>query len=160
MRNPFTKQPSTGEAIYRPVPGRLLRLDDVPDPVFAGRSLGDGFAVIPQEGDFRAPADGVLVLLADTLHAYAVRTAAGAEILVHIGLDTVTLRGAGFCAHTRQGSPVLRGEPVISCDLADVSSKVPSMITPVILLNGSGFTNSEPVLTAAPDQRVLTVRPR
>ncbi len=73
MWNPFKKAPAA-EQVYRPVAGEVITLDDVPDPVFAGRSIGDGFAVLPTDGVFRAPVDGELALLAETLHAFAVRT--------------------------------------------------------------------------------------
>ena len=104
MLNPFKKQKS--ESVYSPVAGRIVSLDEVPDPVFAQRSVGDGFAVEPREGSFRSPVDGELVLVAKTLHAFAVRTPEGAEILVHIGIDTVTLKGAGFTGHRQAGETV------------------------------------------------------
>ncbi|MFP5312496.1 MAG: PTS glucose transporter subunit IIA, partial [Actinomycetes bacterium] len=123
MLNPFKKK---SESVYSPVPGRIISLDEVPDPVFAGRSVGDGFAIQPTDGAFCSPVDGELVLIAKTLHAFAVRTPEGAEILVHIGVDTVTLKGEGFTGHREPGETVSRGDVIISCDLADVGAKVPS----------------------------------
>jgi PTS system glucose-specific IIA component len=154
MLNPFKKKT---ESVYSPASGRIVPLDEVPDPVFAQRSVGDGFAVEPTEGSFRSPVDGELVLVAETLHAFAVRTAEGAEILVHIGIDTVTLKGAGFTAHRTAGESVTRGDLIISCDLADIAGKVPSMATPVLLTNGGRFVMSAPDLqgNGAP---VITVR--
>lgn len=157
MRNPF-KKTVTEEKLHRPVEGRVIPLEEVPDPVFAGRSLGDGFAVEPEDGRFCAPVDGELVLVADTLHAFAVRTAAGAEILVHIGVDTVTLKGSGFEAVRGPGEQVKQGDPVITCDLRAVSDQVPSMATPVILTNGDRFVISPPALDAGAHDPVATLR--
>lgn len=117
----------------------MIDLADVPDPLFAGRSMGDGFAVEPAEGVFRSPVDGVLMLVADTGHAFGVRTPAGAELLVHIGVDTVLLKGAGFRVLRAAGDHVRAGDPVVECDLDGVRPAVPSLATPVILTNGSEF---------------------
>jgi PTS system glucose-specific IIA component len=155
MLNPFKKK--TSESVYSPVAGRLVSLDEVPDPVFAKRAVGDGFAVMPADGSFRSPVDGELVLVAETGHAFAVRTSAGAEILVHIGIDTVTLKGEGFVTLRKVGETVARGDIIITCDLDSVSTKVPSMLTPVILANGFEFTMSQPELTAD-GEPVMTVR--
>lgn len=154
MLNPFKKK---SESVYSPAPGRIVSLDDVPDPVFAQRSVGDGFAVEPTSGFFRSPVDGELVLVAQTLHAFAVRTQEGAEILVHIGIDTVTLKGAGFTGHRQAGETVSRGDVIVSCDLDTIKTKVPSMLTPVLLTNGSKFAMSAPDLQAD-GASVITVR--
>jgi len=154
MLNPFKKK---SESVYSPVSGRIVNLDEVPDPVFAQRSVGDGFAVMPTSGFFRSPVDGELVLVAKTLHAFAVRTHDGAEILVHIGIDTVTLKGEGFTGHRKAGETVSRGDVIISCDLVDIKTKVPSMVTPVLLTNGAKFSMSAPDLQAN-GASVITVR--
>jgi PTS system glucose-specific IIA component len=155
MLNPFKKQKS--ESIYSPVSGRIVSLDEVPDPVFAQRSVGDGFAVEPTDGSFRSPADGELVLVAKTLHAFAIRTPEGAEVLVHIGIDTVTLKGEGFTGHREAGETVSRGDVIISCDLEAMKSKVPAMVTPVLLTNGAKFSMSAPDFDAN-GASVITVR--
>ncbi|QYF75198.1 PTS glucose transporter subunit IIA [Cryobacterium sp. PAMC25264] len=155
MLNPFKKQKS--ESVYSPVAGRIVSLDEVPDPVFAQRSVGDGFAVEPSEGSFRSPVDGELVLVAKTLHAFAVRTPEGAEILVHVGIDTVTLKGEGFTGHRQAGETVARGDVIISCDLDTMRSKVPAMVTPVLLTNGAKFAMSAPDFYAD-GASVITVR--
>ncbi|MDI3196144.1 PTS glucose transporter subunit IIA [Pseudarthrobacter sp. AL07] len=154
MLNPFKKK---SESIYSPVSGRIVSLDEVPDPVFAQRSVGDGFAIEPTDGSFRSPVDGELVLVAKTLHAFAVRTHEGAEILVHIGIDTVTLKGEGFTGHRQAGDMVSRGDLIISCDLDAIRTKVPSMVTPVLLTNGTKFSMSSPEFQAN-GASVITVR--
>lgn len=146
------------ESVFAPTAGSLMALADVPDPVFASGVVGEGFAVVPSEGNFRSPVDGEIIMLAKTLHAFGVRTEAGAEVLVHIGMDTVKLKGEGFTAHRAQGDRVKQGEVVISCDLEQVAAQVPSMVTPVLLTNGKEFTIAETELGAGAGQAVLTVR--
>lgn len=147
-----------GEQVFAPAAGSLLALADVPDPVFASGAVGEGFAVAPSEGNFTSPVDGEIILLAKTLHAFGVRTDSGAEVLVHIGMDTVKLKGEGFTAHRAQGDRVKQGELVISCDLAQMTAQVPSMVTPVLLTNGKDFTIAETMLDAGAGSAVLTVR--
>ncbi len=146
------------ESVFRPAPGTALNLADVPDPVFASGAVGEGFAVDPTEGSFCSPVDGELILVAKTLHAFAVRTDAGAEVLVHIGLDTVKLKGEGFTAHRAKGDRVQQGDLVISCDLAQLKPLVPSMITPVLVTNGADFATTAADTSAAPGEPVITVR--
>lgn len=154
MLNIFKKK---GEDVFLPVAGKVVPLDVVPDPVFAGRSVGDGFAVEPTDGSFRSPADGELVLIAKTKHAFAIRTDAGAELLVHIGIDTVKLKGEGFTSHRKAGDRVARGDVIVSCDLPTVAAHVPSMMTPVLLTNGKDFDMSAPDMSAV-TSAVMTVR--
>ena len=89
----FFKGKDKGNLIYAPCRGRVVPLAEVPDPVFADKVLGDGFAVIPADGRIYAPADGEVAMVFDTLHAVTLTSTQGAEILIHIGLDTVTLKG-------------------------------------------------------------------
>lgn len=147
-----------GEQIFSPSAGALMALADVPDPVFASGAVGEGFAVDPSEGSFRSPVDGELILVAKTLHAFAVRTDAGAEILVHIGMDTVKLKGQGFTGHRVKGDRVQKGDLIISADLAEITPLVPSMVTPVLLTNGTNFAISETAIGAANGAPVLAVR--
>src|SRR5271167_4787827 len=92
--------------LLSPLSGWCASLDEVPDEVFAGRMLGDGLAVDPTEGMLVAPCDGDIVTLADTRHALSMRTDAGIELLIHIGIDTVKLGGRGFEALAKAGSHV------------------------------------------------------
>jgi glucose-specific phosphotransferase system IIA component len=95
--------------------------------------MGDGFAVDPSVGAFASPVAGTIILLAETLHAFAVRTPDGLDVLVHIGIDTVTLKGAGFTAKAATGDEVTAGQVIVEADLAALAGQVPSMITPVII---------------------------
>lgn len=147
-----------GDQVFAPSAGTVMALADVPDPVFASGAVGQGFAVEPSEGSFTSPVDGELILVAKTLHAFGVRTDAGAEILVHIGMDTVKLKGEGFTAHRAKGDRVKQGEVIITCDLAQVSPLVPSMTTPVLVTNGGVFDIAEIELSAVSGSPVMTVR--
>lgn len=97
-----------GNCIGSPCKGKAVALTEVPDPTFSEKILGDGFAVIPSEGKIYAPADGEVTVVFDTLHAITMTTDQGAELLIHIGLDTVTLKGAPFTAHVAAGDHVKR----------------------------------------------------
>lgn len=104
----FLKGKRKGNCIGSPCKGRAVALTEVPDPTFSEKILGDGFAVIPSEGKIYAPADGEVTVVFDTLHAITMTTDQGAELLIHIGLDTVTLKGAPFTAHVAAGDHVKR----------------------------------------------------
>ena len=90
----FLKGKRKGNCIGSPCKGKAVALTEVPDPTFSEKILGDGFAVIPSEGKIYAPADGEVTVVFDTLHAITMTTDQGVELLIHIGLDTVTLMGA------------------------------------------------------------------
>ena len=96
----FFKNKSKGKVICSPCNGRVVPITEVPDPTFSEKILGDGVAVIPSEGRFYAPADGEVTAVFDTLHAFTMTTTQGVELLLHIGLDTVVLKGAPFTSET------------------------------------------------------------
>lgn len=89
------RRKATPLTIAAPVSGEIIDIADVPDPVFAGKHMGPGFAVAPVSGDFTSPIDGLVMLVAPTLHAVSLRADNGAEVLVHVGVDTVELKGEG-----------------------------------------------------------------
>ncbi len=130
-----------------PLRGWICALDEAPDPVFAGRILGDGLAIDPTEGVLYAPCDGVVSHLAPTAHAVTLRTAAGAEVLLHIGLETVALGGEGFAVHVAVGQAVTSGEALISFDLDLLARRAKSLLTPVVVVNGDAFA----IIRRAPD---------
>ena len=94
---------------------KIVPLSEVPDPTFSEKILGDGFAVIPSEGKIYAPTDGEIAMVFDTLHAITLTSSSGTEILIHIGLDTVTLKGAPFTAHVAAGDQVQKRGPSDGC---------------------------------------------
>ncbi|MGY4395627.1 phosphoenolpyruvate-protein phosphotransferase [Sphingomonas sp. UYAg733] len=117
--------------LHAPMTGWSLPLDQVPDPVFADRMMGDGFAIDPLDGVVRAPCDATVIAVAPTRHSVTLRLANNAELLIHIGLDTVALAGGGFTAHVRDGETVTLGQPLLLVDLDPVALHAKSLITPV-----------------------------
>ena len=116
----FLKGKRKGNCIGSPCKGKAVALTEVPDPTFSEKILGDGFAVIPSEGKIYAPADGEVTVVFDTLHAITMTTDQGAELLIHIGLDTVTLKGAPFTAHVAAGDHVKKGDLLLDADLEKI----------------------------------------
>ncbi|AVQ04493.1 phosphoenolpyruvate--protein phosphotransferase [Caulobacter segnis] len=122
-----------------PLKGWIASLSEAPDAVFAGRMLGDGVAIDPLGGELVAPCDGVVVSAHRAGHAVTLRSTAGAEILMHVGLETVALGGEGFEVHVREGQAVKTGQPLISFDLDLLAQRAKSLITPVVITNPEAF---------------------
>ena len=101
--------------------------------------LGDGFAVIPSEGKIYAPADGEVSMVFDTLHAVTMTTDQGVELLIHVGLDTVTLKGDPFKAHVTAGNHVKKGDLLMDADLEKIMAAGLNTITPVLVCNTDDY---------------------
>ena len=154
------KVQSKEQVIMAPLSGTLRQLVEVPDPVFAGKMVGDGIAIEPSEGIVVAPFDGEIVQLFPTKHAIGLRNAFGLEILIHIGLETVSLQGEGFEAFVKQGDQVKMGDKLITFDMAIINDKASSTITPVVLTNGDAvksFDISKATTVIAGQSTVMTV---
>ncbi|EUJ33032.1 PTS system glucose-specific IIA component [Listeria floridensis FSL S10-1187] len=123
------------ETIFAHATGTFVALEEVPDPVFSGKMMGEGIAIKPTDGVIVAPVDGEIIQLAETKHAFGIRTALGEEILVHIGLETVALKGEGFEVLTKMGAHVKKGEPLIKADLAYIEANAASTIIPMVVTN-------------------------
>ena len=121
--------------LYPATEGRLLNIEDVPDEVFSKKMMGDGYAVEPSANTFYSPCDGKVSLIPETLHAVGITADTGAEVLIHIGMDTVNLKGEGFTPKVKEGDVVKAGDPLVEADLDAIRDKVPSTITPVIITN-------------------------
>ena len=115
--------------------GRVLPLSEVPDPVFSDRILGDGCAILPEDGNIYSPVDGVISSIAETRHAYGFLSKDGVEVLVHFGLETVSLGGEGFCSLKKEGDEVKKGEKIAEVDLSLLKAKGLSLLTPVLICN-------------------------
>jgi multiphosphoryl transfer protein len=118
--------------ILAPCDGWCGPLDEVPDPVFAGRMLGDGVAIDPTSSILLAPCAGEIVALPASAHAVSIRTAEGIDLLIHIGIDTVQLGGRGFDARVRPGAIVRAGDELIRFDLDVVARGAKSLMTPIV----------------------------
>ena len=116
-----------------PLDGWALALADVPDEVFAQAMAGDGVAIDPTSNLVCAPFDGVVVPVGDARHAVTVRAANGVEALVHVGIDTVALAGAGFELLAKPGDRIAAGAPLLRFDMDAVARKAKSLVTPVVL---------------------------
>ena len=125
-----------GIRILSPATGQSVRLEDVPDPVFADKILGDGAAVIPSDGRIVSPVDAEVVSVAETLHAYGLKTQEGLELLIHIGLDTVKLKGACFRSHVKNGDRVKAGDLLAEVDLEALAREGINPVTPVLVCEG------------------------
>ncbi|MBB5518733.1 phosphoenolpyruvate--protein phosphotransferase [Amphiplicatus metriothermophilus] len=126
-------------ALVAPLPGLVSPLAETPDPAFAGGALGDGLAVDPTGATLRAPCAGVIVAVATARHAVTIRAENGAEILLHVGVETVALEGEGFRTLTRAGARVDAGAPLIAFDMDFVARRAKSLVTPVLVVNGEAF---------------------
>lgn len=126
--------------LHSPLRGWCASLDETPDEVFAQRFLGDGVAIDPTGDTLFAPCDGEIVSVATSKHAIALRAENGAEILLHVGIDTVALGGNGFDALIQPGTRVSRGQPLLKFDLDVLARGAKSLITPLLITNGDRFT--------------------
>ena len=118
--------------IRSPMTGTVIPLEEVPDEAFAGAMMGDGAAIVPTDGIVQAPADGEVTFVFPTKHAVGFRTDVGHEMLIHVGIDTVSLSGDGFEAFVSDGDHVRAGEPLLKVDIRKIGDRVPSMASPVL----------------------------
>ena len=123
-----------------PLEGWVTALDTVPDPVFAGRMMGDGVAIDPTGDTLHAPCAGRILNLQATRHAVTIEAENGARILIHIGIDTVALDGRGFTALVAAGDRVSAGDPLIRFDLDLLVREARAVVTPILLTEGADFT--------------------
>ena len=130
MSSEKEKSPSV---VYAPLTGKAVLLDQVPDPVLSGKVLGDGIAIIPEDGRIVSPVDGQIESVAETGHAYGFSTEDGLELLVHVGLETVSLKGECFKVHVKEGDQVKKGDLVAEVDLVYLAEKNINPITPVLI---------------------------
>ncbi|EOT29843.1 beta-glucoside-specific PTS transporter subunit IIABC [Enterococcus saccharolyticus] len=125
--------------LVSPLEGKVVPLAEVPDQVFASGALGKGVAVEPSVGKLFAPADGTITTLFPTGHAVGLTTTDGAEILMHIGMDTVSLDGEGFEAAIKQGDTVKKGDLLVSFDIEKIKAAGLPVITPVVVTNTNEY---------------------
>lgn len=134
-------------SLIAPVSGQAIPLSEVPDQVFAEKLAGDGIGIIAEGDTVVAPADGELTLVFKTKHAFAMTLDNGLELLVHIGLETVSLNGEGFEQLVEQGTRVKAGTPIMKIDTNFIASKGLSLATPVLITNVDATKSITPVAT-------------
>ncbi|MBP2079601.1 PTS sugar transporter subunit IIA [Oceanobacillus polygoni] len=130
-------------SLTAPVSGEVVALEEVPDPVFSEKMMGDGVAIKPANGEVVSPVNGEIIQVFPTKHAVGIRAENGAEILIHIGLETVSLDGEGFTSYVKEGDQVKQGDKLIHFDMDIVHEKAKSTVTPIIITNTDDMRNIE-----------------
>ncbi len=129
------------ETLASPMSGTAIALSSVPDPVFASEAMGKGEAVEPTEGKVLSPVDGTVTVLAETGHAIGLLSDGGAEVLIHVGIDTVELRGTPFSTHCKLGDKVRKGDLLMDVDLAAVEAAGKQTTTMVVVTNTDAYSS-------------------
>ncbi|MGP4106036.1 PTS sugar transporter subunit IIA [Virgibacillus sp. L01] len=154
------KEEQHSVTLHATVSGGTVLLEDVPDPVFSQKMMGNGIAIFPQTSTVISPVDGKIMQLFPTNHAVGIQAVNGAEILIHIGLETVSLNGEGFTPHIQEGDHVKQGDKLISFDKTVIEEKAKSTIIPVVITNTDSMREinytKQSKVTAGEDE-ILTV---
>ena len=124
---------------YAPMAGKAVPISEVPDPTFAECLLGNGIAIVPTEGKVYAPCDATVDMMFATGHAVSLVADCGAEVLIHVGLETVGLEGKPFTIHIADGDKVKKGQLMIEVDLEAVKAAGLNTITPMVICNTDAF---------------------
>ena len=138
-----SEETSNNDVLASPATGKLIALEEVPDPVFSEKMMGEGLAIDPTEGVIVAPIDAEVLQVFPTKHAVGLKTAHNTEILIHIGLETVSMNGEGFEAHVKEGDRVKKGDTLVTFNHDLVREKAKSTITPVIITNSADVKSIE-----------------
>jgi len=132
FKNLFKKTPLE---IYAPLNGQIIPIEEVPDPVFSQKMMGEGIAITPSNGGIHAPVEGTIIQVAPTKHAVGILAKDGTEILIHIGLETVALKGEGFTVQVNEGDHVSLGQLLIDVDWEYIGTHASSTVTPMVITN-------------------------
>jgi len=135
------KEVNKDSVIYTPITGEYVKIEDIPDPVFAQKMMGEGFGVNPTEGEVVSPIEGKVDNVFPTKHAIGLKAENGLELLVHIGLDTVQLDGNGFEVLAESGDTVNVGDPLLRFDLDYIKENAKSVISPIIITNSDNTSS-------------------
>lgn len=133
------------EIICAPIEGEAVVSAEISDPTFQQEMLGKGIAIKPAVGKVYAPADGKIEMMIESLHAVSMTTAGGVELLIHVGLDTVALKGKHFKGHVKEGDTVKRGDLLIEFDIEAIKAAGYDTISPVIICNSDDYADIERV---------------
>ncbi len=158
----FLKKKTMEYLVGSPAKGKAVPLSQVSDLTFSEGMLGDGVAVIPSEGKIYAPADGEVGMVFDTLHAVSLTADCGAEILIHVGLDTVTMKGKGFTGHVQAGDKVKKGDLLLEMDLEMIKEAGFDTITPMLICNTDDYESVEGIsgMDVIPGDDVIRITPK
>ncbi|BDG66932.1 PTS system, sucrose-specific IIABC component [Enterococcus innesii] len=160
VENKTTVADPKAEVLSKPVEGQVVALSEVNDEVFSSGMIGEGFGTIPTSGELIAPEDGEITMLFETNHAIGLKTRNGAELLFHIGLDTVQLEGKHFTPYVKAGDQVKQGQPLIQFDLDAIKAAGFDPIVICVVTNQENFT-VKPIESSDErnDQGVLSIAP-
>jgi len=136
-----TATTAAGTDISAPINGKVVALENVKDEAFSSKALGDGLAILPEEGVVVAPCDGTVSVLPDTKHAVGITSANGADILIHIGMNTVELNGKCFETKVKEGDIVKKGDVLITFDIEGIKAAGYEIVSPVVVGNSSEYAN-------------------
>jgi len=128
-------------SVLAPVSGELIPIREVNDPTFSEEMLGKGVAIRPSEGRVVSPVHGRVTQLFETGHAVTLTSDDGVEILIHVGLDTIRLKGTHYIPHIREGDPVKPGDLLLEFDLISIAAAGFDIVTPVVICNSDDFDN-------------------
>ncbi len=129
--------------VKAPADGQIVAIESVNDKVFSQKLVGDGVAIVPVSNVFTAPIDGTITKIFSTNHAYSIRSSKDLEVMVHIGLDTVDLNGAGFERLAKEGDEVKAGDEIIRVDLDALREHAKDIVTPIIISDESDVKSIE-----------------
>ena len=139
------KEENNSLKLVAPVSGKVVPVDQIPDPVFAQKMAGDGVGIDATGDLVVAPADGEVTLVFKTKHAFAMTLSNGLELLIHVGIETVSLDGEGFEQLVEQGTTVKAGTPILKIDREFIKSKNLSLVTPVLITNVDAVKSLNPI---------------
>ena len=134
------KDAGSGKKLFSPIKGKLVPLSEVPDEVFSAGTLGDGAAIVPEEGSLYAPADAVVENVFDSKHAICLNCKNGADVLLHVGIDTVKLGGRHYDVKVKNGDQVKAGQLLMTFDKKAIEAEGYSTVIPVIITNSDSIT--------------------
>ncbi|WP_040159446.1 glucose PTS transporter subunit IIA [Nigerium massiliense] len=137
--------PGTVTEIGAPLDGKVIPLEEIPDPVFAKGTVGPGVGIVPSGNVVHAPAPGKILVAQETGHAFGLTLDSGIELLIHVGIDTVTMEGRGFDVHVKRGDTVEAGTPLVTFDPKAIEDAGFSLVTPVLVTNAKRFGSVEKI---------------
>ena len=151
---------SGGTPVAAPVSGRLVSIREVNDPTFREEVLGKGVAILPLDNRICSPIDGTVTTVFPTGHAAAITGSDGMEVLIHVGLDTVKLKGQHFSIHAEAGQQVSRGDLLIEADMDAIRAEGYDIITPMVICNSDDYSEFriEPAGDVAQGDVVMTLK--
>lgn len=146
LKNMFGGGNDGTEVLGAPIAGEAVSVKEVSDPTFSEEIIGKGMAIKPSSGKVVAPADGTVGMVFETKHAVSITTQKGAELIIHIGLDTVNLKGEHFTAHVKAGDTVKAGDLLVEFDMEKIIAAGYDVISPMIVCNSDDYKTIEPLV--------------